>query len=99
MLNHKNTFAPLAGRLLIDVNTWLNLENSEDRTRPYTIQGMECNLPHPILFLQCFTKLDDTKRSMYDGFIMRRVLACLERLTSSNVSLKHPDNDFCSNDE
>jgi hypothetical protein len=55
MLNPKNTFAHLAGRLLIDVNTWLNLENSEDR-RPYTIQGMECNLPHPDFFaVHCFT--------------------------------------------
>jgi hypothetical protein len=58
---------------------------------------------HYIIILRIFTTiivgsflvttLDDTKRSMYDGFIMRRVLACLERLTSSDVSLKHLDID------
>ena len=53
--NPKNTFALLAGRLLMDVNTWLILENSEDRTRPYTILGMECNLLHPI-FCFCFCR-------------------------------------------
>lgn len=70
MLKPKNTFAPHAGHLLIDVNTWLNLENSEDRTRPYTILGTECDLPHPrfvFFYSALLTTPNDTKRSMYDG--------------------------------
>jgi hypothetical protein len=39
-------------RILIIDYSLIVLQILEDCTRPYAIQGIECDLPHPHLFLQ-----------------------------------------------